>query len=146
MRHDRTMTDKKPTGMRNLSRQECLDLLETVPVGRIAATVEFRPFIFPVNFRLFEDQILIRTVSGTKLAAAMSGQIVAFEADGFEFDGSSGWSVLVRGPAREVTDPDELARALKVPVHTFAFDEVPDRLVLISTAGMTGRGFDHTTG
>lgn len=140
------MTDKKPTGMRNLSRQECLELLDTVPVGRIGATVEFRPFIFPVNFKLFEEQILIRTVGGTKLHAALSGQIVAFEADGFEFDGSSGWSVLARGPAQEVTDPDELARASAVPIHTFAFDEVPDRLVLISTAGITGRGFDHTTG
>lgn len=119
-------------------------MLDTVPVGRIGATVEFRPFIFPVNFRLFEEQILIRTVSGTKLDAALSGQIVAFEADGFEFDGSSGWSVLVRGPAKEVTDPKELARAAAVPVHTFAFDQVPDRLVLISTAGITGRGFDHT--
>lgn len=138
------MTDSSPGGMRELNRQECLELLASVPVGRIGATVDFRPFIFPVNYRLYGEKILIRTVPGTKLDAALSGQIVAFEADGYSHDGESGWSVLVRGTAQEVTDPDEFAKVSAVPIHTFAFDEVPDRIVLISTVGISGRGFDHS--
>ncbi|MEI6622522.1 MAG: pyridoxamine 5'-phosphate oxidase family protein [Actinomycetes bacterium] len=138
------MTDTSRSGLHELSRQECLDLLASQPVGRIAATVEFLPFIFPVNFRMYGDRILIRTVSGTKLHAALTGQVVAFEADGFTTDGKSGWSVLVRGGAEEVTDPKELEKAELVPIHNFAFNEQPGRIVLISTVGISGRYYDHT--
>ena len=93
---------------------------------------------------MYGNKILIRSVPGTKLDAALSGQVVAFEIDGFTDDGVAGWSVLVRGSADEVTDPEERAKAEEVEIHNYAFDEQPERIVLISTAGMSGRRFDHS--
>lgn len=144
VRDDQGMTDSSRRGLEEMTREQCLEMLDSVHVGRIGATVEFRPFIFPVNFRLHGNKIMIRSVPGTKLDAALSGQVVAFEVDGFSQDGSSGWSVLVRGSANEVTDPEELAKADKIPIHNYAFDEQPKRIVLISTTGMSGRHYDHS--
>ncbi len=144
LRDDQDMTDSSYSGLEEMTREECLERLNSAHVGRIGATVEFRPFIFPVNFRMYGNKILIRSVPGTKLDAALSGQVVAFEIDGFTDDGVAGWSVLVRGSADEVTDPEERAKAEEVEIHNYAFDEQPERIVLISTAGMSGRRFDHS--
>lgn len=138
------MSDPSRKGLSELTREECLDLLASGSVGRIGGSVEFLPFIFPVNYRMYREKVLIRTVSGTKLDAALTGQIVAFEADAFTADGVSGWSVLVRGGAEELTDPEELAKAELVPITNFAFNEQPARIMLISTVGISGRYYDHS--
>ncbi len=129
-----------------LTRAECFDLLGTVEMGRIGGIVSFRPFIFPVNFRVYEEKILIRTSPGTKLDAALSGQVVAFEADHFASDGSYWWSVLIRGTATEVTDPDQRTKIEAIPVPNFAFGHRPHRILLISTVGMTGRRYARPAG
>jgi nitroimidazol reductase NimA-like FMN-containing flavoprotein (pyridoxamine 5'-phosphate oxidase superfamily) len=72
-------------------------LLVTAPVGRIAVTIGALPAILPVNFALVGAHIVIRTVPGTKLDAAIRRAIVAFEVDSYAADGSSGWSVLIQG-------------------------------------------------
>jgi uncharacterized protein len=74
-------------------------------VGRIAVTIGVMPAILPVNFALVGQHIVVRTVPGTKLDAAVRRAIVAFEVDSYAPDGSSGWSVLVQGHFSEVTDP-----------------------------------------
>ena len=78
------------------------------------------PNILPVNFRFDGRHILIRTGRGTKLDAATRNAVVAFEVDEVEPNTRSGWSVVVTGMARELTDPDELAEAQTPPLARWA--------------------------
>jgi uncharacterized protein len=128
----------------HLTHRECLDRLASVTVGRIAVTVQALPVVLPVNFALDGEDVVFRTVVGTKLSAATARAIVAFEVDGWEPDGSAGWSVLVQGRASEVQDESELSRLRQLPLHAWAFDGQADRYVRIRASSMTGRQFSVT--
>lgn len=107
-------------GLEKLEREECLSLLAGRSVGRVGITIAALPAIFPVNFALLEGDIVFRSSPGSKLTAAAQRAIVAFEVDDTDSMFHSGWSVLVVGPAHEITDPAELARAEKLPLTPWA--------------------------
>ena len=86
-----------------LSEDECLDLLGTHSVGRIAVVRDGQPLIFPVNYLLDGRTVAFRTDPGTKLAGATLGR-VAFEIDSTDPLSWEGWSVLVKGIGTEITD------------------------------------------
>ncbi|MFF3448650.1 pyridoxamine 5'-phosphate oxidase family protein [Streptomyces sp. NPDC002667] len=97
--------------MHRLDRQECLRLLAKVPVGRVVYTRQALPAVLPVNFCLdTDDSVLLRTSSDSELVRAIDGVVVAFEADEFDAESRSGWSVVVTGRAGLVTDPAEHER------------------------------------
>src|SRR5262245_9892659 len=98
-------------GLEVLSREDCLRLLGTARLGRVAASSGALPIILPVNFCFDGLQILIRTGRGTQLDAATRNTVVAFEADEIEPAWNAGWSVTVTGFARRLSDPDEMAAA-----------------------------------
>ncbi|WP_406835175.1 pyridoxamine 5'-phosphate oxidase family protein [Streptomyces sp. AHU1] len=101
-------------GFRELDRWECLALLATVSVGRIAA-------VLPVNFCLDRDgTVVVRTSVSSELASAIDGAVVAFEADEVAAAAHSGWSVVALGPATLVTDPVEHARLLRTGPRSWA--------------------------
>jgi uncharacterized protein len=89
--------------LQHLSQDECLALLATQEIGRIGINAEHYPLIFPVNYALDHDVIVIRSGAGTKLTHASHGN-VTFEVDAIDQGRRSGWSVLVRGLAEELTD------------------------------------------
>lgn len=99
------------TGITVADREECFDLLETVPVGRVAAVIGGgQPHIVPVNFTVvrdpvFGDAIVFRTDTGTKLRSVHRGRI-AFEADHYDATSRTAWSVVVHGEAEEIDPPD----------------------------------------
>nr|BFE79301.1 hypothetical protein GCM10020093_019020 [Planobispora longispora] len=72
------------TGLRVLSRAECLELLASVPIGRIVFTDRALPAIQPVNYVLDGNRLVIRATAGSKLALAVRDTIVALEADAFD--------------------------------------------------------------
>ena len=86
-----------------LDRDECLRLLGTAVVGRIGLVVDGRPVILPVNFALDGDKVVFRTAEGTVLTQTSMAP-VAFEVDHVDEAGRVGWSVLVRGVARDIGD------------------------------------------
>jgi nitroimidazol reductase NimA-like FMN-containing flavoprotein (pyridoxamine 5'-phosphate oxidase superfamily) len=94
--------------------------------------------VFPVNFVLDRQMVVFRTDAGTKLDAACRGSRVAFEIDGTDAAARSGWSVLVRGEAIEVTDPAELARLRKRRLDPWAPGDKA-HFVRILPAALTGR-------
>ncbi|MCI3278155.1 pyridoxamine 5'-phosphate oxidase family protein [Streptomyces cylindrosporus] len=101
-------------GFRELERQECLRLLAQVPVGRIVHTRQALPAVLPVNFCLDGDgAVLLRTSAASELVRAVDGVVVAFEADEVDSAAHAGWSVVVTGSARVVTDPAEHARLVR---------------------------------
>ncbi len=95
-------------GLEILDEDQCLLLMRTVPVGRVAVAVGAAPAVFPVNFALYGRRVLFRTGQGTKLDAAVRHALVAFEVDHFDALYHSGWSVLVVGHAEAIMDRHEL--------------------------------------
>lgn len=129
--------DVDRNGLEILDRGECLRLLATATLGRIAVTAGGLPTVLPVNFRLHGDRLLFRTGQGTKLQAATRNAVVAFEVDAFDPTYHSGWSVVVTGVARELTDPYELD-TLRGQIARWVPGE-DGRIVAISTEVISGR-------
>ncbi|MGD0379024.1 MAG: pyridoxamine 5'-phosphate oxidase family protein [Acidimicrobiales bacterium] len=98
-------------GLEVLVAEQCLELLDTAHLGRVAVTIGAVPAIFPVHYRLLDGQIVFRTRKGTDLQTGSANTVVAFEADTVDATWEQGWSVLVVGVAREVTDTEALAAA-----------------------------------
>ncbi|MGQ4380001.1 pyridoxamine 5'-phosphate oxidase family protein [Streptomyces sp. SAS_267] len=119
-----------------LDRQECLRLLAKVPVGRVVYTRQALPAVLPVNFCLDrDDSVLLRTSSHTELLRAIDGVVVAFEADEFDAETRSGWSVVVTGRATVVTDPAEHERLTEagptswMPTRSTVFVRIESEMV-----------------
>jgi uncharacterized protein len=89
--------------LRTLSNMECYQLLATQRIGRLGVFAEHYPLIFPVNFALDSRVIVLRVSEGTKFLAANHAN-VTFETDQIDQTARTGWSVLVRGLAEEVTE------------------------------------------
>jgi uncharacterized protein len=126
------------SALRHLSRDECLTLMASVPVGRIIYTRRALPAVELVNFALDQGDIVIRTDRSGKLAAATRGAVVAFEADQVDPAGQSGWSVTAIGPSSEVTDPGELARLRTIGLRSWA-PGTRDHFIRISPVMLNGR-------
>ena len=121
-----------------LTKSECFELLAHEHLGRVAVVDDLGPVVFPVNFVLDRHMVVFRTDEGTKLDAACRGSRVAFEIDGTDAAAHTGWSVVVRGEAVEVTDPAELARLRKLPLNPWA-PGAKTHYVRILPAALTGR-------
>lgn len=95
-------------GVTVLTAEECDRLLDETPVGRVAFVADGDPVILPVAYRFHRGSIVFRTARGEKLEAAARRAPVAFEIDGWDASGATGWSVLVKGVSEEVVDPDDI--------------------------------------
>ncbi|MBV9920693.1 MAG: pyridoxamine 5'-phosphate oxidase family protein [Pseudonocardia sp.] len=93
--------NRGPT-LQSLTDDECHALLKTQQIGRLGVNAEHYPLIFPVNYGLDGSVVVVRTHPGTKLSAANHAN-VTFEVDHIDQVGRTGWSVLIRGLAEEVT-------------------------------------------
>ncbi len=102
-----------------MEREECLGLLGPGGVGRIALTYGDQLFVLPVNFVWHEGRIVFRTAASTVVAHLAEGS-VAFEIDRIDDGMREGWSVLVRGQARVVTEPELHVLAAGVAVEPWA--------------------------
>jgi len=121
-----------------LDEAACWEALGWQDVGRLGVAIMNRPDIFPVNYVVAERTIVFRTAEGTKLAAAVLGTAVAFEADG-TVDGDA-WSVVAKGRAEEIQAPDELFAALDLPLHPW-LATTKQRFVRVVPEEVTGRRF-----
>jgi uncharacterized protein len=90
------------SALKQLSREECLRLMASVPIGRIIYTRQALPAVELVNFTLDSGDIIIRTDHTGKLAATRRA-VVAFEADNLDAGHHGGWSVTAMGQSQEVT-------------------------------------------
>jgi uncharacterized protein len=132
-------------GWQELTKSECFELLSGERLGRVAVVDDQGPMVFPVNFVLDRHMVVFRTAEGTKLDAAARGSRVAFEIDGADEAARTGWSVMVRGEAVEVTDPAELARLRKRRLSPWA-PGAKNRYVRILPAKLTGRRISAASG
>ncbi|AOR36176.1 pyridoxamine 5'-phosphate oxidase [Streptomyces fodineus] len=135
--------DHSPTHRRfDLDRAEALSLLGSVSLGRIVFTRQALPTVRPVNHIVDGGDIVIRTPEGAALTwhtrhSDDAGVVVAYEADVIDPVTHTGWSVVVTGYARLVTDPDELARIRGLLSPWVPLQE-PDHAVRIRPEMVTG--------
>jgi nitroimidazol reductase NimA-like FMN-containing flavoprotein (pyridoxamine 5'-phosphate oxidase superfamily) len=92
-----------------LSREEAEALLRQGVFGRVAVTTPSGPHIVPVNYSVVDDAVVMRTLPYSLLATHGRGAVVAFEVDHVDHEHQRGWSVVARGTAEMVDDPDLLA-------------------------------------
>ena len=107
----------RPKQAVELTEAECWPLLESVSVGRVVFTQRAMPAIRPVNHVVDGRTIIIRTHLGAAIASRASdgrsepqGSVVCYEADELDPARRTGWSVIVTGMARLVTDPAAAGR------------------------------------
>jgi nitroimidazol reductase NimA-like FMN-containing flavoprotein (pyridoxamine 5'-phosphate oxidase superfamily) len=93
--------------LRAISATECFDLLEPGGIGRVGFTTADGVMMLPVNFAVSGKAIIFRTAPDTLLALHANGRL-SFEADRVDEALGAGWSVLVLGHARPVTDEREV--------------------------------------
>jgi hypothetical protein len=124
-------------GLRVLTRAECLHLLQTVRVGRVAISHRALPMILPVHFRIADDDsIRIETAPGTTLHRATDHAVVAFEAEGPAGSAEPTWSVIAHGVATHLAPIDRFVVDKRVGV-AISVDEVSGREVLDISDPMT---------
>lgn len=104
-----------PRRMTRLDRTESLRLLGTVSLGRVVFTHEALPAVRPVNHLMDGGDVIVQLHDGATLASIVAptdttGVVVAYEADAIDPVTHLGWSVVVTGYARRVTDDRDLAR------------------------------------
>jgi nitroimidazol reductase NimA-like FMN-containing flavoprotein (pyridoxamine 5'-phosphate oxidase superfamily) len=133
-------------GFEHVDELTCWALLASTPVGRVGVVVDGAAEIYPVNHVVDRHPngaltVVFRTDPGTKLAGLAGTPGVCFEVDGVDPDHHSGWSVLVKGQARQVrelADPDERDRVEHLTVGTW--DPGPKRhWIRIEPTEVTGR-------
>lgn len=133
------MSSEPTTGIRKLTTDECWQRLADHPakIGRLG-TGGSSPDILPVNYALDGHSVVFRTSEGRKLSAVAGGERVVFEVDHVDPRWERGWSVVLRGFAEHVTDPEEVERLGELPLATW--DPSPkSHYVRIRTHLVSGR-------
>ncbi len=97
-----------------MTRDECFSLLGERSVGRLVYNDAVGPVAIPVNYAVAGESVVVRLEPGHSLLP-ISQPMMAFEVDHVDVGDGSGWSVLLRGPAREVEldDVPELLREMR---------------------------------
>jgi uncharacterized protein len=133
------------SGLPHLTREECMTLLAGASFGRVGISVDALPAILPVTITLIDDSVVFRTVPGTKLALAAAGSILAVEVDRYEPSADGGWSVLVRGPASELTAHAQISQARAQLADSWFGPNTPEHFVRVGCDLVTGRRLDPAT-
>ncbi|WP_308188524.1 pyridoxamine 5'-phosphate oxidase family protein [Nocardia spumae] len=105
--------DGAPNLVIALDRLEAMRLLTGIGYGRIVFTRDALPAIRPVNHLVDTDgNIVVRTRLTSRLTSSIRADpqvVVAYEADDIDPVTHTGWSVVVTGLARAVTEPARIA-------------------------------------
>jgi transcriptional regulator with XRE-family HTH domain len=122
-----------------LTTRQCREHLAGGGVGRFLFVEPRRgPVAIPVNYLMDGDDIVFRTGRQTSIAGAVSQQKVSFDVDHLDDTLSEGWSVLLTGTARIITEPAELEHVAALGIEPWAGGD-RDVYVRMSASQITGR-------
>ena len=124
--------------VKELSAEQCWELLRTEELGRLAFRIVDEVHITPVNYVALDESLFFATAEGTKLLAVVMGSSVAFEIDRVGADTAS--SVVVRGRARLLPE-DEAHRIEDLPLRTWTPTLKYDVVEIVPEV-VTGRQFE----
>lgn len=127
------------SGTGGLDRGQCLELLTSRRIGRIAWRAADGMQILPVTFIWFDESIVFRTSPYGLLSELVREADVAFEVDDIDEDGRTGWSVVVHGRARAAAEPEELKRLWQLDDPVPWASGTRNLFIQITPAHLTGR-------
>ena len=95
--------------VRDLSKDECSDLLKRLGFGRLGCASKNQPYVIPIYFAYEPDQLFGFSTAGQKIEWMRSNPLVSVEAD--EVHSHMAWtSVVVRGRYEEYPDTPEYSK------------------------------------
>ena len=116
-------------------------LLGANEFGRVGVSMgNAPPLIRPVNY-LFDEpsqSVVFRTAPGSKFHVLVQSANAVFEIDGVDETTRVGWSVIIRGRTRHVTDPSQTRRLDALGLEPWAPGEKP-HWIEIRAWTVTGR-------
>ena len=124
--------------LEELDEDECWELLASVRVARVGINVDGRIDVLPVNHTVVDRHVAWLSGTGTKLGVAAAEATIALEADDIADEAKTGWSVLVHGTARIVTDEDLQQRLFDA--ETTPWSAADQRTIWIEVANPTISG------
>lgn len=133
-------------GLEMLPFDTCLRLLASVPLGRVGFHSDGETVILPVNHAMDGQDVVFRSARGSKLTAAQEQDLVAFEADHYDQQTRSGWSVLVTGRAAVAYDDAEIRRLDRLGLHPWAEAVERPFWIRIRPNSVTGRRIPGASG
>jgi hypothetical protein len=84
-----------------LEIDRCFSLLARTSIGRVGLVIGPLPFIYPVRYEMSGGHVLFG-LSIDQVATAIDDAVVALQADGYDEDEGSQWTVLAIGPTTSV--------------------------------------------
>ena len=142
----RMRTSDGPRRLCELSRGTSLRLLASVRLGRVVFTSQALPAIRLVHHVMDGDDIIIYGPRGAAIVRDSTRGpyvVVAYEADAVDTDARLGWSVIVTGIARRISDPGDVARYEQLLKPRAADDG--DHVIRISPEIVTGYRLEPET-
>jgi nitroimidazol reductase NimA-like FMN-containing flavoprotein (pyridoxamine 5'-phosphate oxidase superfamily) len=130
------MTTNARSRLRIIERDECLRLLASDEIGRLAVVAGNTAVVVPVNYALDGETIVFRIDAGTRLDDGPRAR-ASFEVDCFDRERRTGWSVVATGRLEEVTpyDAATFGRVQALSIDSWAGGDkahwmrlVPDRV------------------
>jgi hypothetical protein len=127
--------------LETLDEHQCLEHLHSASLGRVAFRSGEDIDIFPVNYACDGSIVVYRTAAGTRLDRAPR-DLVAFEVDGWDQQSRTGWSVVLKGIALDVTSGrDPFSRQLRARNIVPLAPGRRERWIAIYPSAITGRRF-----
>jgi nitroimidazol reductase NimA-like FMN-containing flavoprotein (pyridoxamine 5'-phosphate oxidase superfamily) len=139
-------TSGAPDGpvLEHLDGAECLRLISPGGIGRIAYMGRYGLTVLPVNYKLHDGAIMFRTSQDSPTGEDLQTGIahaeysVAFEIDDIDPVRREGWSVLIHGPAHQMTTDAERAAVEESGVVPWPGGE-KEQAIRITPNRITGR-------
>jgi uncharacterized protein len=122
----------------------CLRLLASVSVGRVGFFADGEIVILPVNHVVDGQDLVFRTARGSKLSAAEGRNLVTFEADEYDEQTRSGWSVVVTGRAEVIYEDAEIQRLSQLGLHPWVTAVQRPFWIRIRASAVSGRATPET--
>ena len=136
------MADAAVVWVDDLDVDVCWKLLAAERIGRVGFVLDGEAMVLPVNHAVDGHTIVFRTGATAMLEGLAGGANVAFEVDRADAEVETGWSVLVRGRATEVTDGAEREHLARLPLRPWAPGERGRWLRVLPTS-VTGRAISR---
>jgi transcriptional regulator with XRE-family HTH domain len=128
---------QKQTVLKELTAEECADLVAPGGIGRVVFCTSRGPVALPVNYQMLDGDIIFRTSDGSTLSEHNHDVDVSFEVDQIDDALTEGWSVLMTCFRKHVTSQEELDEIHAVEVTPWAGGTRDEfvRLVPVITTG-----------
>lgn len=123
----------------DIDREQCIDLLKSQQVGRIAWRAADGMQILPVTYAWYQETVVFRTSPYGMLSELVREADVAFEVDRIDADARSGWSVVIHGRARVAAEPEEVRRLWRLDAPVPWASGTRNLFIQITPRLITGR-------